>query len=59
MGCRRQKSHLNVISIISLADYKELWALREKNQCLTETNQILKDELINIFDKLVDPENPK
>ena len=36
--------------------YKELWSLREKNQILTETNQILKDELINIFDKLADKE---
>ena len=40
----------------AMADYKELWALRDENQRLTETNQLLKDELINIFDKLTDPE---
>ncbi|MCH5233903.1 MAG: hypothetical protein J1E16_01300 [Muribaculaceae bacterium] len=51
--------HLNIISIISIADYKELWSLREENQRLSVTNQILKDELINIFDKLVNPENSR
>ena len=40
----------------AMADYKELWSLREENQRLSETNQILKDEMINVLDRLVDPE---
>ena len=30
--------------------------MKDENQSLTETNQLLKDELINILDKLTDPE---
>lgn len=40
----------------AMADYKELWSLRNENQSLSETNQLLKNELINIFDKLADRE---
>ena len=47
------KTHRNGSKKIN---YKELWSLRKENQRLTETNQILNDELINIFDKLTDPE---
>lgn len=33
--------------MISMADYKELWELRDQNQYLSEANQFLKDELQN------------
>ena len=39
-----------------MADYKELWELRDQNQYLSETNQFLKNELINLLDNLADPE---
>ena len=40
---------------IPITDYKELWALRNENQELSEVNQFLKEEINNIFDKLTDP----
>ena len=39
-----------------MADYKELWELRDQNQYLSEANQFLKDEFNNILTLLTDPE---
>ena len=40
----------------AMADYKELWELRDQNQYLSEANLFLKDEFNNILSLLTDPE---
>ena len=40
----------------AMADYKELWELRDQNQYLSEANQFLKDEFNHILTLLTDPE---
>ena len=38
-----------------MADYNELWELRDYNQYLSRANQFLKDEFNNILTLLTDP----
>ena len=40
----------------AMADYKELWELRDQRQYLSDANQFLKDEFNNILTLLTDPE---